>query len=356
MVIKKKRAIVAMSGGVDSSVVAAILHEQGYEVVGITLQLYDHQGAVTNKTCCAGQDIQDAKNVASHIGFRHYTLDYESRFKEAVIEEFADSYLNGETPVPCIRCNQSVKFVDLLKTAKELNGDFLATGHYVQRIEGHKPELHSGNDKTKDQSYFLFATTQQQLDYLRFPLGHQSKAETRSLAEKYSLPVAEKPDSQDICFVPNGKYSDLVRKLRPASDNSGDIIDMQGNVLGQHNGIINFTIGQRRGIGVGGTEEPLYVIRLNAANNQVIVGSKTALAKPAIQLKEVNWLGDKPFTDTQAISVKIRSTRPPVEAVLHALENKKAAIVFSEPQYGVAAGQAAVFYNGSRVLGGGWIC
>lgn len=353
---KKQRAIVAMSGGVDSSVVAAMLHAEGYEVVGITLQLYNHQGTVTNKTCCAGQDIQDAKNVAAHIGFRHYTLDYESRFKEAVIEEFADSYLRGETPIPCVRCNQSVKFVDLLKTAQELNGDFLATGHYVQRLQGQKTELHQGIDQTKDQSYFLFATTQQQLDYLRFPLGNQSKTETRKLAESYGLPVAEKPDSQDICFVPNGKYSDIVRKLRPESDNPGDIVDMQGNIMGRHTGIINFTIGQRRGIGIGGTAEALYVIGLNAKKNQVIVGEQAALAKIAIQLKDVNWLGDNNLVAQQSVAVKIRSTRPPVPAKLYATEDNKAAVVFDAPQYGVAAGQAAVFYDDSRVLGGGWIC
>ncbi len=352
----KGRAIVAMSGGVDSSVVAAMLHAEGYDVVGITLQLYDHGAAINKaKACCAGQDIQDAKNVAERIGFPHYTLDYESRFKQAVIDDFADTYLRGQTPIPCVRCNQTVKFRDLLQTARDLGGDFLATGHYVQRIAGAQgAEMHAGVDPAKDQSYFLFTTTQEQLDFLRFPLGHKSKDETRAMAAQFGLSVADKPDSQDICFVPTGKYSELVQKLRPEAINPGLIKHVDGTVLGEHQGIIHFTVGQRRGIGVGGSDVPLYVIRLEPETATVVVGSYDALAVAEMVLQEVNYLGDKPLSAPQAMAVKIRSTRPPVTATVQEKDGR-VHVRFLEPQHGVSPGQACVFYDGSRMLGGGWI-
>src|SRR6056300_839771 len=293
------RVVVAMSGGVDSSVVAAQLKSQGYDVIGMTLQLYDHGAALAKKgACCAGIDIHDARRVAEDMGFPHYVLDYENIFRDAVIEEFADSYLAGATPVPCIRCNERVKFKDLLETAKDLDADCMATGHYIQRKSGpHGSELHSATDAGRDQSYFLFSTTQAQLDFLRFPLGHlASKEETRKLAHKYGLPVADKPDSQDICFVPNGDYASVIEKLRPGAADPGDIVDMEGRVLGQHNGVIHYTIGQRRGLGIGGLADPLYVVKLDVNKKHVIVGPRELLETRIVPVAEVNWLGDEPLT------------------------------------------------------------
>jgi len=356
------RVVVAMSGGVDSSVVAAELAREGYDVVGVTLQLYDHGAALAKKgACCAGVDIHDARRVAEEMGFPHYVLDYENIFKDAVIDEFADSYLAGATPVPCIRCNERVKFKDLLETARDLDADCMATGHYIQRKSGAAgPELHMAADHVRDQSYFLFSTTPEQLDYLRFPLGHlQSKDETRKLAQTHGLMIADKPDSQDICFVPDGNYASVIEKLRPGAAEPGDIVDTDGKVLGQHNGVIHYTIGQRRGLGIGGLADPLYVVRLDVDQGQVIVGPKDMLATRVVPVREINWLGDTPLTsqDTWEISVKVRSTKPPVEATLRALSDTEAEVELRNAEEGVSPGQACVFYEtgGSRVLGGGWI-
>lgn len=356
------RVVVAMSGGVDSSVVAAQLAEEGYDVVGVTLQLYDHGAALAKKgACCAGRDIHDARRVAEEMGFPHYVLDYESMFKEAVIDEFADSYLAGATPVPCIRCNERVKFRDLLETAKDLEADCMATGHYIQRKVGPLgPELHSAADANRDQSYFLFSTTAEQLSFLRFPLGHlKSKNETRELAQKYGLAVADKPDSQDICFVPNGDYASVIQKLRPEAADPGDIVDMSGTVLGRHNGVIHYTVGQRRGLGIGGLADPLYVVKLDPDAKQVIVGPKEALSTRTVPVREINWLGDVPLKagDVHEISVKVRSTRPPRSAILRALGPDTAEVELLTPEEGVSPGQACVFYQPeeTRVLGGGWI-
>jgi tRNA-uridine 2-sulfurtransferase len=358
------RVVVAMSGGVDSSVVAALLAEAGYDVVGVTLQLYDHGAAVARRgACCAGRDIHDARRVAERIGFPHYVLDYEDRFRESVVEDFADAYLAGATPVPCIRCNERVKFRDLLETALELEADCLATGHYVRRVAGPAgSELHAGADPARDQSYFLFATTRIQLDRLRFPLGGiASKAETRALAARYGLPVADKPDSQDICFVPNGNYAAVIEKLRPGAVGPGEIVDTAGRVLGRHEGVIRYTVGQRRGLGIGGTSEPLYVLRLDAANRRVVVGPRSALAVRTVALDGVNWLGDGAFGDAPAdgweVRVRVRSTRPPVPARLHPAAGGGARVELLGAEESVAPGQACVFYapEGSRVLGGGWI-
>ena len=319
---KDTLVVVAMSGGVDSSTVAGMMKKEGYKVIGITLKLYDDSKETAHsKQCCAGQDIYDARNVADQLGFPHYVLDYESRFRDSVIEEFADSYLAGETPVPCIRCNQTVKFRDLLLTAKDLNADALATGHYIKRIEGETgPELHRAEDASRDQSYFLFATTTEQLEFLRFPLGSLPKSDTRAHAIRFDLPVAEKPDSQDICFVPNGSYANIVEKLRPGAIEAGDIVDLEGNVIGHHEGIIRFTIGQRRGLGIGGRDEnsePLYVIRLEPNLKRVVVGPREALAVNAISLKEVNWLGEESEASSNSgISVKYRSMMEPVPAII----------------------------------------
>ena len=355
------RVVVAMSGGVDSSVVAAMLAEQGYDVVGVTLQLYDHGAALAKKgACCAGRDIHDARRVAETMGFPHYVLDYENTFREAVMEDFADAYLAGATPVPCIRCNERVKFKDLLATAKDLNADCMATGHYIQRKIGGGPELHMATDANRDQSYFLFSTTPDQLDYLRFPLGHlASKAETRALAAKYGLPVADKPDSQDICFVPNGNYAAVIEKLRPGAADPGDIVDLAGNVLGTHRGVIHYTIGQRKGLGIGGLEDPIYVVKLDPALRRVIVGPKEALATRTFPLREINWLGDEPFEsrDEWHLQVKVRSTRPPRPAIVRPLSATEAMVELFNAEDGVSPGQACVFYagEGSRVFGGGWI-
>jgi len=356
------RVVVAMSGGVDSSVVAAQLAEEGYDVVGVTLQLYDHGAALAKKgACCAGRDIHDARRVAETMGFAHYVLDYENMFREAVIDEFADAYLAGATPVPCIRCNERVKFKDLLATARDLDADCMATGHYIRRKMGlGGPELHRAADANRDQSYFLFSTTAEQLAYLRFPLGGlASKAETRALAARYGLPVADKPDSQDICFVPNGDYAAVIEKLRPQAADPGEIVDMAGKVLGRHGGIIHYTIGQRRGLGIGGLGDPLYVVRLDPATRRVIVGPKAALSTRTIPLKEINWLGDAPFDSRPEwqVEVKVRSTRAPRPAILRPLGPTEAEVELLSPEDGVSPGQACVFYagEGSRVLGGGWI-
>jgi tRNA-specific 2-thiouridylase len=356
------RVVVAMSGGVDSSVVAAQLASEGYDVVGVTLQLYDHGAALAKKgACCAGRDIQDAARVAEAMGFPHYVLDYENKFKEAVIDEFADSYLAGATPVPCIRCNERVKFKDLLQTARELDADCMATGHYIQRKMGTDgAELHQAADANRDQSYFLFSTTSEQLDYLRFPLGHlHSKAETRALALKFGLTVADKPDSQDICFVPNGNYAAVIQKLRPGAAEPGDIVDVNGAVLGQHNGVLHYTIGQRRGLGIGGLADPLYVVKLDVDARHVIVGPKEMLATRRVPIREINWLGQGGFLagGTRNIAVKVRSTKPPVEAVIHPISDTEAEVELLVAEEGVSPGQACVFYDpdSSRVLGGGWI-
>ncbi|MEE2566189.1 tRNA 2-thiouridine(34) synthase MnmA [Hyphobacterium marinum] len=355
------RVVVAMSGGVDSTVTATVLHRAGYDVVGITLQLYDHGAAIKKKgACCAGQDIHDARRAAEAMGFPHYVLDYESRFRESVMEDFADTYLSGATPIPCVRCNQSVKFADLLKQAKQLGAACLATGHYIRRVDGPDgPELRRAADPGKDQSYFLFATTREQLDYLRFPLGGLTKDQTRQLAEAFGLEVADKPDSQDICFVPDGNYVDIVEKLRPGASAAGEIVHVDGRVLGTHDGVIRYTVGQRRGLKVA-TGEPLYVVRLDAPERQVIVGPREALGVRRIALHAVNWIGegDLDALDGEPVLVKVRSTRPPVPAAL-SVENGKIGIALDEAEEGVAPGQAAVFYapqgDASRVLGGGWI-
>ncbi|PHR59734.1 MAG: tRNA 2-thiouridine(34) synthase MnmA [Robiginitomaculum sp.] len=358
------RVVVAMSGGVDSSVCAAMLAREGYDVIGITLQLYDHGAAIQKaKACCSGQDIYDAKRVAENMGFPHYVLDYESKFNDAVMQDFADTYLKGATPIPCVRCNQTVKFRDLLQVAKELGADCMATGHYVRRVvSGNRIELHRGAEQAKDQSYFLFATTHAQLDFLRFPLGSYNKAETRQLAVELGLNVASKPDSQDICFVPTGKYTDVVKKLRPEAADPGDVVHVDGRVLGRHEGIMHYTIGQRRGLGIndGSGQDPLFVLRLDAAKKQVIVGPRRKLLKSRIYIKEVNWLGEDVFDQSlagQDVLVKTRSMKPPVGAKLVVIDGE-IAIDLDDPMEGIAPGQACVFYdveNPSRTLGGGWI-
>jgi tRNA-specific 2-thiouridylase len=345
-----KRIVVAMSGGVDSSVVAALAHATGAETIGVTLQLYDHGEAVGRAgSCCAGRDIRDARAVCDRLGIAHYVFDHETSFREQVVDKFADEYLAGRTPIPCVQCNMGPKFTDLLKLARDLGADCLATGHYVRRVEGvHGAELHRGADPARDQSYFLFATTQTQLDYLRFPLGGLPKARVREIAAELGLGVAAKPDSQDICFVPDGDYAGLVKKLRPeAAETAGDIVDLGGLKLGEHRGLIHFTVGQRRGLEIGGSPEPLYVVRVEPATKRVVVGPRRALAVEAARMTDINWLGGD-FAGP--LTVKVRSMAKPVPARL--IGDR---VVFDAPEYGVAPGQAAVLYAGERVLGGGWI-
>ncbi len=356
------RVVAAMSGGVDSTVVAALLHHAGYDVVGVTLQLYDHGAALKKQgACCAGQDIHDARRACDALGIPHYVLDYESRFKEQVMKDFADTYLAGSTPIPCVRCNQTVKFRDLLETSKDLGADCMATGHYIRRVMGDDgPELARAEDADKDQSYFLFATTHEQLDYLRFPLGGMNKDATRKVASALGLEVASKPDSQDICFVPDGKYTAIVEKLRPGSGRKGEIVHMDGRVLGQHEGVIKYTVGQRRGLGVA-TGEPIYVVKIDAANRQVIVGPREALETRALSMGESNWLGTQTLQEaceakTPALA-RVRSTRPPKSGYM-TLVNGQPGFWFDDAEEGVAPGQACVLYStgdASRVLGGGFI-
>jgi tRNA-specific 2-thiouridylase len=352
---KGARVVAAMSGGVDSSVTAALLKREGYDVVGVTLQLYDAGAAAKKKgACCAGQDIYDARRVAESLAIPHYVLDYEKRFKERVMDDFAASYARGETPIPCVRCNERVKFADLMVTARELGAAALATGHYVQRLEGaNGAELHRAVDDSRDQSYFLFATTPAQLDYLRFPLGGMPKRDVRALAAELGLAVADKPDSQDICFVPDGKYAGIVEKLKPDAVKPGAIVNLAGETVGRHDGVINFTVGQRKGLGLSGNEEPLFVIALDAANARVVVGPRTALATRTVNVRDINWLA--PTANAFDCTVKVRSTRAPVPARVTPLPDGAAVVELLTPEESVAPGQACVFYDGSRVLGGGWI-
>jgi tRNA-specific 2-thiouridylase len=348
-----------MSGGVDSSVTAALMAEAGYDVVGVTLQLYDHGKAIKKKgACCAGDDIRDARRVAESLGIPHYVLDYEERFRRDVMADFAESYARGETPIPCVLCNERVKFRDLLVMAKELGADALATGHYVRRVEGAQgAELHRAADATRDQSYFLFTMTREQLEFVRFPLGDLPKSETRAIATRLGLSVADKPDSQDICFVPEGRYSDVVAKLKPGAIEPGEIVHLDGRVLGSHDGVIHFTVGQRKGLGIA-AGEPLFVIRLDAPNRRVIVGPREALETKTIALRDTNWLGDAPLSSESVdVLVRVRSTRLPVPATVRMVDGGKAEVSLASSEQSVAPGQACVFYapDGSRVLGGGWI-
>lgn len=358
------RVVVAMSGGVDSSVAAAMMKAAGHDVIGITLQLYDHGSATGRKgACCAGQDIHDARRVADQIGIPHYVLDYEARFAEKVIDAFADSYVAGETPIPCVTCNNEIKFRDLLNTAKDLGAEMLVTGHYVQRLDGPAgPQLARSVDVDRDQSYFLFGITKNQLETLRFPLGGLQKAEVRELARKFDLPVADKADSQDICFVPSGRYADVIERLKPGALEPGNIVHIDGRVLGRHDGIVNFTVGQRKGLKIPAAE-PLYVVRLDAATNDVVVGPRSALTTVALRLRDINWLGEKPLAlvarDGLPVYVRLRSSQAPRTATLFADDNGGCDVVLSEGELGIATGQACVFYEsadaGAIVLGGGFI-
>lgn len=360
------RVVVAMSGGVDSSVVAALYAQAGYDVVGVTLQLYDHGEAMHHRpgACCAGQDIYDARTVAEKLGIPHYVLDYESRFRHAVIERFADAYAAGETPIPCVDCNRTVKFRDLLETARDLGADILATGHYVasRALENGRRGLFRPLDESRDQSYFLYATTQAQIDMLRFPLGETTKPDVRALAEGFGLKVADKPDSQDICFVPNGHYTAIVEKLRPEAAEPGEIVHLDGRVLGRHAGVMRFTIGQRKGLGIAAAE-PLYVVGINAAQRRVVVGPRSALGVSAIGIDEVNWLGEETLEDAAArereLYVKVRSARAPVPGHLAQAAGGGVEVRLHGIEEGVAPGQACVFYAdgeaGTRMLGGGVI-
>ena len=359
--LSARRIVVAMSGGVDSSVVAALAAQSGAEVIGITLQLYDHGEAVKRKgACCAGDDIRDARAVADRLGIAHYVFDHESAFRETVVEHFADEYRAGRTPIPCIRCNMGPKFTDLFAMARDLGADCLATGHYVRRVIGAEgPELHRAVDPARDQSYFLFATTETQLDYLRFPLGGLEKPQVRALAEHYGLRVAAKPDSQDICFVPDGDYAAVVRRIRPDTETAGDIVHAEtGALLGAHRGIVHYTVGQRRGLEIGGLAEPLYVVAIDAPNARVMVGPRRMLAVGAARLTETSRIGPMVAPGAQLLA-KVRSLAKPVPVVLDGelgAENASGArIRFLQPEYGVAPGQAAVLYAGDRVIGGGWI-
>jgi tRNA-uridine 2-sulfurtransferase len=350
----RHRIVAAMSGGVDSSVAAALLVHAGYEVVGITLQLYDHGAATGRKgACCAGQDVRDAAAVAQRLGIAHYVLDYEARFRAAVIEDFADSYRRGETPIPCIRCNERIKFRDLLATARDLGASALATGHYARRVVGADgSELHRASDLARDQSYFLARTTSAELDFLRFPLGGLAKDKTRALARDLELPVAAKPDSQDICFVPSGSYAAVVARLRPQAAVPGDIVDRDGRVLGRHAGIAHFTVGQRKGLGLA-APEPLYVLRIESETRRVVVGTRSALETTRVPLAELNWLGAPLAPGAQVpVAAKLRSTQPPVPATLDAAASE---LILDMPAGAVAPGQAAALYDGERLLGGAWI-
>jgi tRNA-specific 2-thiouridylase len=350
------RVVVAMSGGVDSAVTAALMVEAGYDVVGVTLQLYDY-GVATAKpgSCCAGQDIRDAARVAEQLGIPHYVLDYEARFRQGVIDDFAASYARGETPIPCVRCNQTVKFHDLLGTARDLGAAAMATGHYARRVEGKNgPELHQAVDDGRDQSYFLFATTQDQLDYVRFPLGDFTKDETRAVARRLGLTVQDKKDSQDICFVPQGHYSSVVEKLRPEAVVPGEIVHVDGRVLGQHDGIIHYTVGQRKGIGIAAAD-PLYVVRLDAPAARVIVGPRSALGADTVAVRDVNWLAEPLAAgEERPVMVKLRSAQR-LRPALVTLDGSSASVRLAESEDGIAPGQACVFYDDGRVLGGGWI-
>lgn len=353
----QQRVVIAMSGGVDSSVAAALVKRAGYDAVGITLQLYDHGEAIRRKgACCAGQDIHDARSVAASLDMPHYVLDYESRFKESVMDEFVDGYLAGHTPIPCIRCNETVKFRDLLGMARELGAVAMVTGHYIATRQTDSGwEMHRPLDLARDQSYFLFSTTQEQLAFLRFPLAHLSKEDIRDYAAALGLMVADKPDSQDICFVPNGDYASVIKRLRPDCSLPGEIRHMDGSLLGTHQGVLHYTIGQRRGLGVA-TGDPIYVVAIDADKREVIVGPREALARARVHLDEVNWLGDAASGPIEVLA-RIRSTGDPAPAHLHLGENGQADVVLSQPEEGVSPGQACVFYakDGDRVLGGGWI-